>query len=220
MSSLSDTYIADTFDGLLHSGGQPLPETGLTPMYDGLGNESSFSLGRTCNGARICGQLTVGSLVIENVDTEAEYTTLLNRFFPVHTVYFTAVDLNPGYSMGGTWVRISEGMFVAGIGTGVDSNGVSVTIAGGKNSGEYRHTLSESEMPSHTHSLKASDGEQFYLFNDGNDSSPTTESRSRSDGPDDSKDGRYMGVLPSAGGSGAHNNMPPSFGLYIWKRTA
>jgi len=220
MSSLSDTYIADTFDGLLHSGGQPLPEAGLTPMYDGVGNESSLSLGRTCNGAKICGQLTVGSLIIESQDIEAEFIAVLNRFFPVHSVHFTAVDLNPSYTMGGAWVRIGEGMFVAGIGTGVDSNGASITINEGKNYGEYRHTLSESEMPSHTHSLTASDGEQFYLINDGNSSGPTSEGRFRAQGPDDDNDGRYMRELPNAGGGGAHNNTPPSFGLYIWKRTA
>ena len=66
-SDLSNQYIDDTFDGLLHLNGDPLPSSGKGKVYDGSGQESALSVGVSGNGVGVSGkltstQLTVGSL--------------------------------------------------------------------------------------------------------------------------------------------------------------
>lgn len=230
MSSLSDTYIADTFNGLLHSGGQPLPEAGLAPMYDGLGNESSLSLGRSCNGAKICGPLTVGSLIDESYDENAELTAILNRFFPVNSVYFTAVDVNPSYTMGGTWIRVSEGKFLVGVGNGLDGNSNGKSFAAGENWGEYTHTLTEAEIPPHSHTGRSivvgSNGTQDPSMVFDTIANISVLKHEGDAHTSDNKPAGYVGradgelIINNTGGGATHNTTPPSFGLYVWKRTA
>jgi hypothetical protein len=70
MSSLKDTFIKNTYVGLLHSDGE-LPASGKTPVYDGAGNESALSVGRSGNGVDISGGLTVGTLTYPNTDGNA-----------------------------------------------------------------------------------------------------------------------------------------------------
>lgn len=61
---LTNTNISDTYKGLLHSFGIPLPATGQVDMYDGVGTKSALKLGAECNGATVCGTLTCGNLVL------------------------------------------------------------------------------------------------------------------------------------------------------------
>jgi hypothetical protein len=258
MSSFTDKFIADTYDGLLHSD-VALVNTSLSPIFDGVGNKSSLSLGTENNGAKITGPFNAtsasidlnlnvgGSVTSTTVQTYAVNATsvkttdleIINNFtaanvtyptsplptsvfsliYPIGSIYLSAINSDPASLFPGTiWVRISEGRFLVGVGSGNDGTRIK-SFASGNNSGEYDHQLSEGEMPSHTHSLQHPDGEQFYLTNDGNDGEPNGDGRFRSDGPDKERDGRYNSNLQPTGGNIAHNNTPPGFGVYVWKRT-
>jgi hypothetical protein len=225
-TKLTQTKISDTYGGVLHSNGEALPVSTLIDIYDGLGNKSSLKLGRACNGATVCGPFTCDTLTTTSklsASTQFDILNLLNVLHPVSSIIVTFDNVNPGTRpgwTGTTWVQVSKGRFLVGVGTGTDSVGVSKTFTvGNTTDGEYNHTLVISEMPNHTHSLDV-DGEQFYITNDSNTSSPTTFGRFRAQGPSDSNDGRYCPQLPSTGGSQAHNITPPGFGLYVWQRTA
>lgn len=61
---LTNTNINDTYKGLLHSYGVPLPDVGQVDMYDGVGTKSALKLGAGCNGATVCGTLTCGDLIL------------------------------------------------------------------------------------------------------------------------------------------------------------
>ena len=61
-TDLTDKYIADTFDGLLHASGEPLPATGRATIYDGLGNKSAISLGREAEGVKISTKLSIDNI--------------------------------------------------------------------------------------------------------------------------------------------------------------
>ena len=52
-TNLTDANIDDTFGGILHSQGAPLPGSGKIDMYDGKGNKSSIQLGKYGAGATI-----------------------------------------------------------------------------------------------------------------------------------------------------------------------
>lgn len=222
-NTLTNTKISVTYSGVLHVNGVELPPTGLEYVYDGAGNKSSLQLGRACNGATVCGTLSATSLSLVNSlsANQLDITSLLNILQPIGSVIFSYSSANPNLRPGWgstVWAQVSQGRFIVGVGTGNDGTSTK-TFSLSNNTGEYSHQLTESEMPSHTHSLMV-DGEQFYITNDGNTSGPTTYNRFRAQGPDDRNDGRYCSVLPSTGGSLTHNNTPPGYGLYVWQRTS
>lgn len=211
MSDLTELYIDDGYPGLLHANAAAFPATGQEDIYDGLGNKSSLKLGRACEGATICGTLTVD-------DLEVIGTSLLNRIYPIGSVYFSALEATTtqvAALLGGTWEQIAQGRFVAGVGAGTDSNSVSHSVASGNGYGEYSNTLTIAQLPSHTHSP---------LFtNISEDDNPDVSVPAVSlignniSGNDTYVSNSYTGAT---GSSLPHNNIPPSFGLYIFKRTA
>jgi len=64
MSSLTDLYISDSYTGLLHAGGIPLPVSGQITMFDGSGQVSALSLGVAGQGIGVTGRLTTDNLTV------------------------------------------------------------------------------------------------------------------------------------------------------------
>jgi hypothetical protein len=227
-ASLTNTNISTTYLGVLHSNGEQLPTSGQQRMSDGAGNTSAISIGRDCNGVTICGPLSCTSLQTNQKISTAniELSGVVNHLYPVGSVFFSLSSENPSVRFTGTtWVRVAQGRFIAGEGIGVDCRGTSqvISVSGTDitdTTGEYKHQLTEIEMPNHRHLLTHPDtGEQFYVINDSNFSDGSS-GTFRADGPEKDKDGRYYPYTNYTGGSLSHNNTPPSFGLYIWQRTA
>lgn len=195
--TLVNQFIKNTYTGILHSE-ESLPETGQSTIYDGDGNESSLKLGRACNGATICGTLTVDDIVITG-------NALLNKIYPIGSVYLSIDSINPTSTIGGSWSRISEGRFIVGVGTDTDSNNLSRSFQSGENSGEYSHRLTVAEMPSHTHNTYGT---------------PTLDDDGGTGDPNEYNVHSILYPSQPTGGDQPHNNVPPSFALYIWKRIA
>ena len=137
----------------------------------------------------------------------------VNQIYPVGTILLTVINTNPGTTIvGTTWSAIASGVFLAGVGTAVDKNGTGFTVGVGdvatnKAVGEYKHTLTISEMPAHTHTFillagKKQSNSGIFL------SSSITNNIN-------------LGTITSSlsGGSQSHNNIPPVFGMYVWQRT-
>lgn len=74
MSSFLDKFIADTYHGVLHSDAD-ISVSGLSEIFDGDGNQSSLSLGRVNNGARITGTLQATNATIDQVLTAGTVNT-------------------------------------------------------------------------------------------------------------------------------------------------
>jgi len=234
MSSLTNQYIDDAYPGLLHANAAELPATGQKAIYDGNGNTSAISLGRACNGATICGTLTVDDL---NIGT----TSFLDKVYPVGSIYFSIYEVTTLFGGWGTWSRVAEGRFIAGQGIGKDSGGTSAAITTGNDAtGRYTHTLTVDELAIHTHGAgtlaTASAGEHIHLLQMAARNSSSTGGADNwppQAGNGDSSYQAINSVLPagahthsiggsiaSSGSSTPHNNTPPAFGLYIYQRTA
>lgn len=115
--------------------------------------------------------------------------------YPVGAIYLSVTEVNPAALFGGTWERIG-GRFLLG----ADS-----TYTAGSTGGEAAHTLTVDEMPRHNHevdNLNASGNATPYMTVQAQD-----------------KKG-YGGNVQTmyAGGSKAHNNLPPYLAVYMWKR--
>lgn len=202
-ASLENQFISDRYTSLLHLSGSNLTDN-LDFVYDGLGNQTPI-------------QVSNDKVVINNVEQPPSLTNSTVKFFdlmfPVNSIYLTADDTNPTTRFSGTtWELVSEGRYLAGIGTGSDTNSISKTITEGSDSdnfGEYEHRLTEAEMPRHNHDI--STRRRRYGRTNSN-------SRDQS-GPFDPAAPVHV-TTSFEGSSERHNNSPPYFGVYVWKRTS
>lgn len=71
----------------------------------------------------------------------SNYVNLLDIVYPVGSVFISNNSVSPADSIGGTWAQLEEGSFICQ-GT--------LEETGGTNS----YTLTESQMPSHSHALR------------------------------------------------------------------
>lgn len=225
MKSLTDQFISDLYGSLLHVDADSLSSYNVSDVYDGLGNKSALSLGLENEGAVITGSLSSGNIVFPNQPTAIK---LIDYIYPVGSCLLTLDATNPSSRFIGTsWVQVSQGLVITGVGTGTDANNVSKTTLVGFNSGgKYQHELTVDDVPEHYHFVAnteddhsvgdrdltssnyiAQGGRAFvsnysYKF-DGNALVPTL--------------GRTSGV------AGKSSNAPiqltnPSYGVYVWNR--
>ena len=188
--SLTNTNISDTYVGVLHAQGAPIPSTGLVDVYDGAGNKSALKIGRTA--VDIDG--TIGG-DFKNAIADAIY--------PIGSVLFSTDYNNPGVRFSGTtWEQIAEGRFIASVGTGNDGTEAVAIAAGNDSVGKYNHQLTASELPAHSHTQLGGG------FNGSSGIEPG--SRRTQD----------LGQTGTTGSNQPHNNIPPAFGMYVWKRTS
>lgn len=120
---------------------------------------------------------------------------------PVGTIRYFAVSTNPSSLLGfGTWEQIAKGRAIVGVNTSDTDFSTVGKIGGAKN-----HTLTISEMPSHSHKGSVPN------------TLPNTATGSQTYGY--ILDGSYR-TTETAGDGQAHNNLQPYECYYIWKRTA
>lgn len=192
--SLTNTNISETYVGVLHAKGAPIPATGKEDVYDGFGNKSALSIGREGQGIEVDGELGPKFAA-----------AIADVIYPVGSLFFSIDNNNPGARMSGTtWRQVAEGKFVAGVGTGTDNNAATHTVTAGDTdtTGEYKHALTVQELPAHSHTLLGGG------FN-GNEGIEPGNRRT-----DD------LGQSGTTGSNQSHNNIPPTFGMYVWERTA
>ena len=125
-------------------------------------------------------------------------TQLLLMAHPIGSIYSSTAPTSPADLFGGMWERI-KGRFIWGID---DSENA------GDTGGEATHKLTVDEMPRHTH-------DSFVKYNSTAGDSNRVMLSSNTGG-----DYISTAVLGGAGGDQPHNNMPPYYGAYIWRRTA
>ena len=130
----------------------------------------------------------------------------LDDVYPIGSIYFTASAVQPGTSIGGTWVRYAQGKCLFGV-DDYDSDFSSVEQIGG----EKEHTLTTAEMPSHTHTFGdkvrttgTDGGHHSYNFIQPIIAGITSQNN----------------TTDATGGGQAHNNLPPYIAIHIWKRIA
>ena len=126
-------------------------------------------------------------------------TQLLLMAHPIGSIYSSTVATSPADLFGGTWERI-KGAFIWGI-----EDGEQAGITGG----EATHTLTVDEMPSHNHKYNAErSGYEGGILGGIKVSYGTVYDNVEANG------------ILNTGGNQPHNNMPPYYGAYVWRRTA
>ena len=147
----------------------------------------------------------VTSLAQPVADSDAARWVDVKLLYPVGHVLINATSsTNPASYLGfGTWEALGAGRVLIGVGTGTDANSEAKAFAAGATGGEYNHTLTDAEMPSHDHTYTRVVGGL---------------------GGEDVGSGATYGRISSASGSAGsddpHNNIQPYLAVYMWKRTA
>ena len=121
--------------------------------------------------------------------------------FPVGAVFISVASTDPGTLLGyGTWSAIAAGRALVGLDSG-DTDFDTVEETGGAKT----VTLDSTMMPAHTHVENAPTSASGGALKFGID---TNANGSTASGL----------VTGSTGDGAAHNNMPPYFVVYMWKR--
>lgn len=220
LPDLTDQFIDENYGGLLHTSNTPISSNTLNQVYDGLGNAVPIKLSKDrveisnyqypLSGGSAGDALVLGDSNIIN------FTAAVNLLYPVGSVYMSTAASNPATIFGGIWNAISQGRVLIGVGTGVDKNAL------GKNygvradgDGEYAHTQTTAELARHNHPVYITQSSQ----NDDNaGANPDVGTSFRAISPvNENANGL---VTLDVGSSTPMNSTQPSFGIYIWERTA
>ena len=123
----------------------------------------------------------------------SNFVNLLDIIYPVGSVYITFKEISPTDLIGGTWELLENTFLYSSAG------------ATGMTGGEETHKLTVNEMPKHNHYCN--------IGSSGASGSTclTKYAQYRTDG------GWYTN---DAGGSQAHNNVPPYITVHMYRRTA
>lgn len=143
-------------------------------------------------------------------EVEPVINELLEKIYPVGSIYMSMNNVSPQSFLGGTWERIQD-RFLLGAGS---------SYSAGITGGEATHILTIDEMPSHDHV------EQM-ITDDGNPNplvSPTTGGDQRG-GKQTAKTAwttvsERTVYTKKTGGGQPHNNMPPYLAVYMFRRVA
>lgn len=125
--------------------------------------------------------------------------------FQIGDIYISLTETNPASKFGGVWEKIEDTFLLA------SSDRYSV----GSTGGEAEHTLTITEMPSHTHEFKGMN----VAPSNGGTLTPVIGSASDAIVFDQQNRWNYKRNL-NTGDSQAHNNMPPYLAVYMYKKVA
>jgi len=175
-----------------------------------------------------------------STSVQSATAAFINILYPIDSIKYTATDVNPSTTIiGTTWTRIAEGLFVGGQGTvnGGDANGDVYFIrsewALNQPHTEFYHQLTLTELPAHNHQPPDSavlQGSEYGFLPKSNSQSSQNQTAGSLDKNQQGSEPNIFNspVPPLTVGSGSlavplgvrHNNTPPVYGMYIWKRTA
>lgn len=147
-------------------------------VYDGLSNSITTAM------------INNNAVTSDKID----WTTIINKIYPVGSIYMSYNNTSPQSFIGGIWVKI-EGRFLLAAGGGYNA---------GATGGSATHTLTVNEIPPHAHLSRWISETPGPALGYGGISGVMTTS--------------LLGG--TTGGGAAHNNMPPYLVVHMWRRTA
>lgn len=171
------------------------------PIFDWSSDDFNFNVPVSVLPPTDSNNPTTKQYVDNLVNPLAEkFASIIDIVYPVGSIYMSVNAADPSKLFSGTaWEKL-EGRFLLGS---------SSTYANGATGGEATHALTIDEMPEHRHSIAFPNAGGPY--GDANISYPESSGTEKTWLAE-------MCKTQSAGGSAAHNNMPPYLVVNMWKR--
>ena len=167
----------------------------------------------------VAGRAAVGSLTIGG-------KTLADLLYPVGALYLSAVDTDPGVLLGGTWRQIRDRFLLA----------AGPSYAAGTTGGQAQQTLTEQQLPPHTHTVKGSTSAEHLdhthsipnIAQGGSGSGVYAESWSGGSGSRELSTDAISLIhnhsveltCQASGGGQPIDIMPPYLAVYVWQRVS
>lgn len=179
-----------------------------------------------------------GNLVVNSITTNSggsssggmSQSEVVDLIYPIGSIYMSVNNVSPSTLFGGTWAQIKD-TFLLSAGD---------TYTNASTGGEASHTLTTSELPSHSHGIPSLSGStsgagahnHAVIGTSANNGGSgvfceTWANRSNDRNGYTSSVGDHSHSVTTnasntnnAGSGSAHNNMPPYLVVNIWKRTA
>lgn len=182
---------------------------------------------------------------VNNVNAGANgNVNIIDKVYPVGSIYMSVVNNSPANFIGGTWVALNEGRVLIGANS---------TYTAGKIGGEFTHKITVAELPAHNHSANTASagahthtastnstgdhthnyvcyktaeavyniGGGSHIMNTSSTLATTSAGAHSHTVTIASADAHTHTVTVNNTGSGsAMNNMQPYLAVYMWKRTA
>lgn len=181
------------------------------------------------------------------IDGNIEYMNVIKRtpivnqiidtIYPIGSIYISVNSVNPSFLFGGEWEQIQDRFLLAS----------GSTYSAGATGGEATHTLTENEMPSHTHiqnshnhtqnshnhtqnahnhaltgskSVGIQEGDKLRVGYGSKSGGKNTNNTTATNKATTATNKEATATNQNTGGGQAHNNMPPYLAVYMWKRIA
>ena len=130
-------------------------------------------------------------------DAQTDIVAMVDRLWPIGSIYLSVDATDPAARWGGTWTRIENAFLLA----------ASPAHPAGERGGEESHTLTVGELPAHAHDQAPMQYGNDWLGTPGQWSASSSGSTT------------HQYTTAATGGGAAHNNMPPYMAVYVWQRT-
>lgn len=183
---------------------------------DTIGDDSDYA------GASVTATLNAIKTALDALTSAA----IIDIVYPVGSIYANYTSTNPATLLGtGTWTQVGQGRCLAGIGQGTDQNAVNKTLTVGDNDGSYEHVLTEAQLASHAHGHRDRYfAETVYAPAPYKEAFPTPGYNAGVGSPGIDLTNThfyyYDDTSESTGSGDAHENMVPTYAVYLWRRTA
>ena len=189
--------------------------TTASTARDNLGAQSKVLYGNSAPSDSIGSNGDV-YIALESDDIKKDIVDLI---YPVGSIYISMNSTDPSTLFGGTWEAFGQGRVLIGAGTGNDGS-TSLSFSASTTGGEYRHSLSIEELPSHNHGLESISGYDDMNFING-DGKFHIQNSDTTVGWDSAVYAQYYyGVTYNTGSGTSHNNIQPYIVTYMWKRVS
>ena len=138
-------------------------------------------------------------------NVETGVISILKRVYPVGSIYIAVIETNPATTLGfGTWTAFGAGKVMVG-----QDTGYAPFDSMKESGGSLTHTLSEAEMPSHSHVIQG--GAKTTAWEAPNlVASYQYQAAAHTN----------ISVSETTGSGSAHNNVQPFIVVKMWERTA
>lgn len=201
-------------------------ETGIAVTYqDGDGTidaELDLNSLTTESSPALTDYVPIVDVSESNASNKTLLTDLLKLVYPVESIYLSYSSTNPNTTFGfGTWSQVAQGEALVGFKSADTPFGTLGSIGA---SGTKTHTLTEAELPAHVHSgpshshTLTGTWDKVTVGSGTKDTAAAGSRISETGSPSTSNAG--TGDTGTAGSGQAHNNIQPSYVVYVWRRTA
>ena len=161
----------------------------------GTSNEALTLRGMSSNPIYIDDDNNIQNIVLQR--------DLLNKIYPIGSIYMSVNQTSPASFLGGTWTQITD-RFLLSAGS---------LYTAGSTGGEATHTLIISEMPSHSHTMTAG-----ITMSNSHNHDTSNGANVIAMCPTNASDVNLTPQSNITGEGQAHNNMPPYLVVYMWRR--